>query len=101
MGPLTPAQINALHQCVEEECSVVELLQEVRCATADRTETRAQLLAEITRLAVDDEIEFFLDEFAATKIKPITQADALERLNLEATWDMHHAQQLHLRWRGE
>ena len=79
---------------------MVELLQEVRTLGANSSELRPLIQAELLRLAGEQRIEFFLDEFAAAKIQPLTLADGLARLNEEATWDMHNESQLHVCWCG-
>lgn len=96
--PLNPSQLATLRQCAEEECSVIELLQELQIPGVAPSDIRPLLVAALCELAREEKIEFFLDEFAASSIRSITIAAALLRLADDATWDMHNQTQLHVSW---
>ncbi|HMU66962.1 MAG TPA: hypothetical protein PKE57_07445 [Cellvibrionaceae bacterium] len=97
---LTASQLHSLRQCAEEECSVIEIRQELRGPGEALELAQAKLIAGLTGLAEQGLVEFFLDEFAAAATRPISATEALARLNEPATWDMQNPTQLHVSWVG-
>ncbi|HEY6527097.1 MAG TPA: hypothetical protein VIZ65_00265 [Cellvibrionaceae bacterium] len=95
---LSTQQLTTLRQCAEEQCSVIELLQELHTAGSTLSDTRALLVAELKALASKQQMTFFLDDFAAASTRSINAADAILRLEDDATWDMHSLTQLHVSW---
>lgn len=98
---LTPSQLQSLRQCAEEDCSVIEMVQELRGRDEPLAQAQERLIAGLNSLAEQEQIEFFLDEFAAAATRSITAAEALARLNEASTWDMQNPTQLHVSWVGE
>lgn len=97
---LTAAQLQSLRQCAEEECSVIEIVQELRERGEAIDSARERLIAGLNSLAEQAQIEFFLDEFAAAATRTIPVAEALARLSDPSTWDMQNPTQLHVSWVG-
>ncbi|MFO1369634.1 MAG: hypothetical protein U1F46_11615 [Marinagarivorans sp.] len=97
---LTPSQLQSLQQCAEEECSVIEIVQELRERQEPLAQAQARLIEGLRSLAEQTQIEFFLDEFAAAATRGISTEEALALLNQPATWDMHNPTQLHVSWIG-
>jgi|GEM_PF-4192258 len=95
---LTASQLLSLRQCAEEECSVIELLQEVREGAEPLEQVRAKLIIALRALAEQAQVEFFLDEFASAAARSVSIPEALALLNEPATWDMHNPTQLHVAW---
>ena len=93
---LTASQQQSLQQLIEEECSVIEILQELRSAGQTPEQAREALIGAIRQLAAEGQIEFFVDEFAAASTRAISSDEALAQLEDTATWDMHNATQLHV-----
>lgn len=97
----TAAQFAILRQCADEECSVIELAQELRSPGCDPIELRSLVRAVLNQAAQQAEVEFFLDMFDSNTVRTIDVDTAFSLLELEATWDMRNDTQLHLRWLGD
>lgn len=97
----TAQQLAILRQCAEEECSVIELAQELRSSVGDGLQLRSLVSAVLNRAIEEADIEFFLDMFESNTVHKIDVDSALRLLELDSTWDMHNDTQLHLRWLGD